>query len=150
MRILVSACLLGVRCRYDGASKACERVLRLSPEHTLVPVCPEQLGGLATPRLPAEIQGERVCCQSGADVTAAYRRGAEQALFLYRTLGCDIAIFKSRSPSCGCGQIYDGSFTGMLIPGNGVTTRLLLENGISVFTERDAWPPLDLPSAEAF
>ena len=146
MRILVSACLLGVKCRYDGKSKACERVLRMAQEHMLVPVCPEQLGGLATPRSPAEIQGERVRCQTGADVTAAYRRGAEQALFLYRTLGCEMAILKSRSPSCGCGQVYDGSFTGALIPGDGITAHLLRENGIPIFTEMDVTadfgPPL--------
>lgn len=140
MRILVSACLLGAKCRYDGCGKPCERVLSLAQGHTLVPVCPEQLGGLATPRPPAEVQEDRVLSQTGTDVTNAYQRGAEEALRLYRILDCEAAILKSRSPSCGLGQIYDGSFTGVLTWGDGVTARLLLKKGIPVFTEEDAWP----------
>ena len=120
MNILVSACLLGVRCRYDGASRPNEAVLRLMEQHTLIPVCPEQLGGLATPRPPAERQGDAVRTQSGADVTEQYRRGAEEALGLCRLYGCQAAVLKERSPSCGCAGIYDGTFTRTLTPERGL------------------------------
>lgn len=135
MRLLVSACLLGVRCRYDGQSKPCERVTALAERHALVPVCPEQLGGLPTPRVPAERQGARVVSRTGEDVTAAYEQGAAEALRLCRALHCDGAVLKARSPSCGCGQIYDGSFSGALIPGDGVTAALLKRSGVPVWTE---------------
>ncbi len=134
MRILISACLLGVCCRYDGASKPHPAALALAERHELVPVCPEQLGGLPTPRPPAERQGDFVRSQS-SDVTAQYRRGAAEALRLYETLGCDAAVLKERSPSCGRGQIYDGTFTGTLIAGDGVTAELLAQNGIPVYGE---------------
>ncbi|MBE5782888.1 MAG: DUF523 domain-containing protein [Clostridiales bacterium] len=137
MKILVSACLLGCSCRYDGKSKPSHRVLALRNKHTLIPVCPEQLGGLPTPRPPAEIQGEKVISNQGADVTAAYQKGAREALFLYETLGCQLAILKSRSPSCGCGQVYDGAFSDALRPGDGVTAALLKQHGIRVLTEEE-------------
>lgn len=137
--ILVSACLLGLRCRYNAEPVTSERVLALAETHTLIPVCPEQLGGLPTPRPPAERLGERVVSNDGTDVTSAFVRGAEETLLLARTLGCKTAILKARSPSCGHGRIYDGSFTGKLIPGSGVTAELLAKNGIRVFTE-DAIP----------
>ena len=137
--ILVSACLLGLRCRYNAEPKTDERLLALAKTHTLIPVCPEQLGGLPTPRPPAERLGERVVSNDGTDVTSAFVRGAEETLLLARTLGCKTAILKARSPSCGHGRIYDGSFTGKLIPGSGVTAELLAKNGIRVFTE-DAIP----------
>ena len=137
-RILVSACLLGVPCRYDGKSVPCEDVIRLKERAQLVPVCPEQLGGLATPRTPAERRGEAVVTRDGRDVTAQYRRGAQEALHLARLFGCTRAILKSKSPSCGCDLIYDGSFSGRLIPGAGVTAQLLRENGVEVRTETDA------------
>ena len=135
MRILVSACLLGVRCRYDGESKACPAVLDLAKEHELIPICPEQLGGLPTPRVPAEIQGERVMTRDGRDVTQAYQEGAEEATRLYQLLCCECAILKARSPSCGCGQVYDGTFSGALVPGDGMTARALKERGAPVTTE---------------
>lgn len=135
MRILVSGCLLGVCCRYDGASKPHHGVLELAKRHELIPVCPEQLGGLATPRPPAERQDDRIIARTGADVTEQYRRGAEEALKLYRLLGCDAAVLKERSPSCGSGEIYDGAFSGMLTAGDGVTAELLKTNGISVYGE---------------
>lgn len=135
MRLLVSGCLLGLCCRYDGASKAHPEVLNLKEKHELVPVCPEQLGGLSTPRPPSERQGDRVVARSGADVTEQYRRGAEEALRLCRLLDCDAAVLKERSPSCGCGMIYDGSFSGTLVPGNGVTAELLKGQGIPVYGE---------------
>ena len=135
MNILVSACLLGVRCRYDGASKPNEAVLKLMECHTLIPVCPEQLGGLATPRPPAERQEDAVRTQSGTDVTEQYRRGAEEALRLCRLYDCRAAVLKERSPSCGSGAVYDGTFSGTLTDGDGVTAELLRANGIPVYGE---------------
>ena len=110
--ILVSACLLGCACRYDGASKPHPAILRLARERAVIPVCPEQLGGLPTPRPPAEIQGERVINREGRDVTAQYRAGAEATLRLAIAEGCTLALLKEKSPSCGSGRVYDGSFTG--------------------------------------
>ena len=135
MRILISACLLGVTCRYDGASKPHPLADALAKKHTLVPVCPEQLGGLPTPRLPAERQGERVIAKDGTDVTAQYRRGAEETLRLCRLFGCEAAILKERSPSCGRGEIYDGTHSGALIIGDGITAQLLTEHDIVVYGE---------------
>ena len=135
MKLLVSACLLGVRSRYDGASKPHPLVEELAKRHTLIPVCPEQLGGLSTPRPPAERQGDRVVATTGADVTEQYRRGAEEALRLCRIFGCEAAVLKERSPSCGYGAVYDGTFTGTLTAGNGVTAELLTAHGISVYGE---------------
>ena len=135
MKILISACLLGSCCRYDGASKAHPLAALLAERHTLVPVCPEQLGGLPTPRPPAERQGGTVRTRSGIDVTDQYRRGAEETLRLCRLLGCEAAVLKERSPSCGRGQIYDGTFSGTLTAGDGVTAELLTANGIPVYGE---------------
>ncbi|MDY5613003.1 DUF523 domain-containing protein [Dysosmobacter sp.] len=135
MKILISACLLGTCCRYDGASKAHPKAAALAERHTLVPVCPEQLGGLATPRPPAERQEGRVVTKTGADVTEAYRRGAEETLRLCRLLGCEAAVLKERSPSCGHGEIYDGTHSGTLTAGDGVTAALLEANGIPVYGE---------------
>lgn len=135
--ILVSACLYGCECRYKGDSCRNEEVLALGREHTLIPVCPEQLGGLATPRNPAERQGEKVMSCAGDDVTAQYRKGAETALYIAESARADCAILKANSPSCGKGLIYDGSFTGGKIPGNGMTSELFLEAGIPVFTENE-------------
>lgn len=134
---LVSACLLGVPCRYDGTGKANERVLALARTHQLIPVCPEQLGGLSTPRSSAERVGARVVTKEDGDVTAAFVCGAEETLRLARLFGCRAAILKCNSPSCGSGQIYDGSFTGRLVPGDGVTAALLKQNGIAVYNEND-------------
>ena len=134
MKLLVSACLLGVCCRYDGDSKAYPGIEQLARRHTLVPVCPEQLGGLPTPRPPAERRGDRVVTRSG-DVTEQYRRGAEEALKLCKLLGCEAAVLKERSPSCGRGAVYDGTFTGTLTPGDGVTAELLAAHGIPVYGE---------------
>ena len=134
MKLLVSACLLGVCCRYDGGSKAYPGIEQLARQHTLVPVCPEQLGGLPTPRPPAERRGDRVVTRSG-DVTEQYRRGAEEALKLCKLLGCEAAVLKERSPSCGRGAVYDGTFTGTLVPGDGVTAELLAAHGIPVYGE---------------
>ncbi|MBR4992133.1 MAG: DUF523 domain-containing protein [Clostridia bacterium] len=137
MTILVSACLLGCSCRYDGKSKPNDAVLALMEQHTLIPICPEQMGGLATPRVPAERRGDGVFTETGGDVTAQYRRGAEEALRLAKLYGCTHAILKERSPSCGSGQIYDGSFSRTLMDGDGVTAQLLKENGITVLGESE-------------
>jgi uncharacterized protein YbbK (DUF523 family) len=132
MKILVSACLLGVACRYDGNAAPNEAVVRLMQDHALTPFCPEIYGGLPTPREPAEIRDGRAYTRSGADVTDAFQKGAREALRLAKLLGCDCAVLQDRSPSCGCGFIYDGRFTGALTEGDGVTAKLLKINGIRV------------------
>lgn len=137
MTILVSACLLGCPCRYDGKSKPHESILTLLGEHTLIPVCPEQMGGLATPRPPAERKDGGVFTENGGDVTEQYRRGAEEALHLAKLYGCTCAVLKERSPSCGSGQVYDGSFSRTLVAGDGVTAALLKANGITVLGESE-------------
>ena len=135
MRVLVSACLLGARCRYDGASKPLPGLERLLDAIDPVPACPEQLGGLPTPRTPAERCGDRVVTRDETDVTAQYERGAQEALRLAQLTGCTLALLKEKSPSCGCGRIYDGTHTGTLTDGNGVAAELLLQNGVRVFGE---------------
>ena len=138
MKILISACLLGCRCRYDGGSKPHPVTEELMKRHELVPVCPEQLGGLPTPRPPAERIGDRVVTKTGVDVTEQYCRGAEEAVRLCRQLGCQAAVLKERSPSCGSGFIYDGSFSGVLTVGDGVTAAALKTAGIPVYGESEA------------
>ena len=136
-RILVSACLLGQACAYDGRDRKNEAVLALGDRYELIPVCPECAGGLPTPRIPSERLGERVLSRDGGDVTEEYRRGAEIAAKLAEEHGVVYAVLKSRSPSCGCGEIYDGSFSHTVIEGNGVTAERLLRDGVKVLTERD-------------
>lgn len=133
--ILVSACLLGVACRYDGKSKADEKIIALKEKYSLIPVCPEIMGGLPTPRPSSEICSQRVIMNNGKDVTAEYKKGAEEVLRLAKLFGCKKAVLKERSPSCGCGEIYDGTFSRKLKEGNGITSELLLNNGIEVFGE---------------
>jgi len=142
MKILISRCLLGEPCRYDGKSKPAPVVDDLRRAgHRLIPVCPEVLGGLPTPRPPAECQPDgRVVNREGVDVTAQYRSGAQQALELARGEGCALAILKANSPSCGSLHIYDGTFSRNLIPGQGVAAQLLIRAGISVVDE-DHIPP---------
>ena len=135
--LLISACLLGTPCRYDGKSVPLpeKQLAALRESFELVPICPESDGGLPTPRIPSERLGERVINRAGEDVTDAYRRGAAHALETARREGCAFALLKERSPSCGCGEIYDGSFSGTLIPGDGVTAELLKAEGIEVIGE---------------
>ena len=135
--ILVSACLLGAACKYSGGDNLCPKVAALVEKYHLVPVCPEQLGGLPTPRTPAERQGDRVITRDGRDVTNAYLRGAQEALKLATRFGCDTAILKARSPSCGAHGIYDGTFTGTVVPGSGITAALLEASGIRIITEEE-------------
>ena len=136
-RILVSACLLGVACRYDGKGQAIPRLNELLAACEAIPVCPEQLGGLPTPRTPSERVGARVLSKNGADVTDAFHRGADAACHLARLYGARLALMKARSPSCGAGTIYDGSFSGRVAPGDGVTGEALKAMGLDVYTEDD-------------
>ena len=135
--IVVSACLAGVPCRYNGTSFPCSAVVSLVECGQAIPVCPEILGGLSTPRLSAEIVDGRVLTADGTDVSAQFQTGAELALQKARQADCSGAIVKSRSPSCGAGKIYDGSFSGRLKAGDGVFARLLKDAGIPVQTEED-------------
>lgn len=137
MAILVSKCLLGENCRYKGDGCKNEKVLEAIRGEEVIAVCPEQDGGLPTPRPPAEIVGGRVINAEGKDVTAEYFSGAENALRLAKERGVTLCILKAKSPSCGSGKVYDGSFTGTLIDGDGVTARLLKENGFRVISEVD-------------
>ena len=136
--MLISACLLGVECRYDGTGQMLPTLDALMERYELIPVCPEQLGGLPTPRAPAERQGSRVVNREGKDVTDAFSRGATLACHMARIYGARLALLKARSPSCGCGKIYDGSFSGHRIPGNGIAAEKLTEMGVKVYTEADA------------
>lgn len=135
MNILVSACLMGVHCRYNGEGEWDRQIESLMKKHHLIPICPEIMGGLATPREPAEISGRRVMTCSGKDVTDEYKRGAEEILALADRFGCTHAILKKRSPSCGSGRIYDGTFSKILIPGDGMCAALLKAHGIQVCGE---------------
>ncbi len=145
---LVSACLVGARTRYDGEARLHPELLQLLQEGRAVPICPEQLGGLTTPRPPAEIQDgdgfdvlagrARVVTGEGQDVTAAYLRGAEEVLRLAKIWRVSGAVLKERSPACGCSQIYDGTFTGKLRAGFGVAAAILAQAGLPVFSE-NSW-----------
>jgi len=147
MNILVSACLLGTNCKYNGGNNLTPKVMELNKEHEIIPVCPEELGGLLTPREPCEIQEGSgkdvlegkvlVLNKEGENVTQQFTEGAKETLALAKKYGCPVAVLKSRSPSCGCGSIYDGTFSGQLKEGNGVTAQLLLDNEIVVMTEKD-------------
>jgi len=145
---LISACLVGIRCAWSGDDKyRNERAIELSKVETLIPVCPEQLGGLSAPRAPQEIQGGtgedvlngkcKVMNKDGKDVTREFVRGAKETLKIAKQLKAKEFIAKSGSPSCGCGQIYDGSFSGRLIDGDGVTTALLRRIGVKIMPEED-------------
>jgi uncharacterized protein YbbK (DUF523 family) len=143
---LISACLLGLRCAWSGDDRyGNSRAINLARLESLIPVCPEQLGGLPTPRAPQEIQGGtggdvlndkcRVINKDGQDVTREFIKGAEETLKIARQLSIKEFIAKSRSPSCGCGQIYDGTFSGKLADGDGVTTALLRRNAIKIISD---------------
>ncbi len=134
---IVSACLAGLKCAYDGDDRAHPRVIELIKNSQAIPVCPEQLGGLPTPRIPSERSGDKVINKEGQDNTKYFKKGAREALRLTKLAQCDGAILKSRSPSCGYGQIYDGTFSGKLINGNGVFADLLLEEGIKIISDEE-------------
>ena len=136
-KLLISACLLGVSCRYDGKSKPVSGIDKLVEKYELIPVCAEIFGGLPTPRNPAEIQGEKVITNDGRDVTSEYTKGAEEVLRLGKLFGAKKALLKERSPSCGNGIIHNGKFDGGVVPGFGKTAALLIENGFEVFGESE-------------
>lgn len=136
--VLVSACLLGVACRYDGESKPNERILSYNRQFSFIPFCPETYGGLTTPRVPAEIQPDgRVVNAEGEDVSAAYQTGAEQAVTLCRDFHIRYAILKSRSPACGPENSYDGTFTHTLIQRPGCAAKALMDAGVTVFSDEE-------------
>lgn len=140
MNILVSACLLGISCKYDGGSNLCPELIALTerPDIHLIPFCPEVYGGLPTPRVPSELLSAvplQVVSSQGTDVTAAFSRGAEEALRVAHLYHCTAAILKERSPSCGHGRIYDGTFQHRVIAGDGVTASLLAADGIRIYGE---------------
>ncbi len=144
MKMLISACLLGVNCRYDGGNSRDENAINLHQNDELIPVCPEEAGGLPTPRPAVEIVGgdgndvldgnARVLTADGVDKTEEFLKGAQFALELAQSQDATTVLLKSKSPSCGCGKIYDGSFSSTLISGDGVTTALLKRHGIEVIS----------------
>lgn len=138
MNILVSACLLGVNCKYSGSNNNVEGIIKQMENVTLIPICPEQLGGLTTPRPPAEINEEAsIFSKEGNDVTRQFKLGAEETLKIAKMYNCEYAILKERSPSCGSNQVYDGSFTGKVKQGEGIAASLLKRNGIKVYSEEN-------------
>lgn len=137
--ILVSGCLLGINCKYNGGNNKSEKLLKILDRYGFIPICPEQLGGMTTPRKPSEItkEGWKVTDIDGQENTEAFLRGAEETLKIAKTFNVKFAILKEKSPSCGSNYIYDGTFSGKLIPGKGFTAKLLEENGIKVYSEEE-------------
>jgi len=137
---ICSACLIGMECRYDGKdnlSKASDRLIKEYKKGEIIPVCPEQMGGLPTPRIPCEIKNYRVFNREGEETTKYFEKGAREVMKIVEDLGIEEAIMKQGSPSCGCGQIYSGDFSGEKIEGDGITTRVLKKNGVKIFSEND-------------
>ncbi len=137
MKIMVSACLLGENCKYNGGNNLSEKVLHYLKGHEVIPVCPEVLGGLSIPRLPAEIVKGVVTANDGRSVDKEFRAGAMKGLKLAKEGNVDLVILQSRSPSCGVKQVYDGTFSGKKIAGQGIFARLLAENGFRVIDVED-------------
>lgn len=137
MIIMVSACLMGQNVKYSGGNNENAAVLSLEKEHTLIPFCPEVMGGLPIPRSPSEVQGARVVQKNGNDVTAEYEKGAELSLKLAERIHPDLIILQPRSPSCGVHTRYDGTFSGKLIPGMGKAAALLTDHGYRVIDAED-------------
>lgn len=136
-KILVSACLLGVNCKYDGENNINEKVLEYIKDKEVIPICPEIYGGLKTPRTPSEILKDKVMTKDNIDVTKEYRKGAEETLYLAKLFNVKKALLKAKSPSCGNKEIYDGTFTKNKIKGMGITAKLLKENGIEILSEEE-------------
>lgn len=134
-KIIVSACLLGENCKYSGGNNKCDEVIALAEKFEIIPVCPECFGGLPIPRVPSEIRDGRVYSKTGEDLTEAFLSGAEQTLYIAKEANAPCAVLKENSPSCGFGKIYDGTFSGNKIDGNGITAQLLYDNEIQVFGE---------------
>lgn len=147
MNILISACLLGINCRYDGKNNIIPHLNIIMSKFNLIPVCPEQLGGLPTPRHPSEISCEKHSCIfeenrvvkniKGLDITCYFIKGAQEALYIAKLYNCKKAILKSNSPSCGYKSIYDGTFSGRLVDGNGILAEMLFNSGIEIYTEKN-------------
>lgn len=139
--ILVSACLLGINCKYNGGNNYNEKVIKFLKDKRFIPVCPEQLGGLNTPRKPSEIIVKNnvryVFNNENKDVTKEFYKGALETLNIAKKFNCSTAILKAKSPSCGCGKIYNGEFSSKLVDGNGITAQLLVNNKIKVISEND-------------
>ncbi|MFH2132365.1 MAG: DUF523 domain-containing protein [bacterium] len=133
--IVISMCLLGTNCTYAGKNNRSDRAMNLFRSGKAMAVCPEQLAGFPTPRIPAEIIGDQVINEIGEDVTRQFQNGVDEAVRLVQLAGCTKALLKSRSPSCGCGKIYDGTFSHTVIDGDGLFARKLKEIGISIETE---------------
>ena len=136
-KIVVSACLAGINCKYDGGNNVDPKILKLLEEEKIILVCPEELGGMTTPRIASEIVNDKVLSKTGLDVTKEFNKGATEALKIAISVDADTAILQQRSPSCGSKLIYDGSFKGKLVKGKGVTTKLFEEKGIKVLTIDD-------------
>lgn len=134
-KIIVSACLLGENCKYNGGNNKCDDIIALAEKFEIIPVCPECFGGLPIPRVPSEICDGRVYSKTGEDLTEAFLSGAEQTLYIAKEANAPCAMLKENSPSCGFGKIYDGTFSGNKIDGNGITAQLLYDNEIQVFGE---------------
>ena len=137
MKIGVSSCLLGINCKYNGQSNKNEGILKLKEKYELVPICPEVLGGLSTPRIPAEIIKDKVINKEGIDVTKNYNNGANKALQILKENNINIVILKSKSPSCGRDKVYDGTFSHVLIDGQGISAKLFSQNNITIYDEND-------------
>lgn len=135
MNVLVSSCLLGIKCRYDGNDAANEKVLKLRDKYNLIPICPEVLGGMNSPRECCEIVCGKVLTQTGEDVTSQFNSGANLALEIAKRGNCKYAILKQKSPSCGFGEVYDGTFSGETKEGSGITAQLFEENGIKIIAD---------------
>ena len=131
-KVVVSACLLGKNCKYNGGNNFSDEVARFIADREVIPVCPEVLAGLGTPRTPIEIRGDRVLSREGIDVTDRLKRAVAEILERLRNEDVDCVILKSRSPTCGVRQVYDGSFTGTLVDGTGVLAKALMENDYRV------------------
>ena len=136
-KILVSACLLGTNCKYDGGNNKNELVLNYLEDKQVIPICPEVMGGLPTPRIGAEQLNNKVITKTGKDVTKNFKKGADEVLYLANLFDVKKALLKARSPSCGYKKVYDGSFSHTIIDGNGETAELLRQNGIEIITEED-------------
>lgn len=132
MKIAVSACLLGINYKYNGGNNYSEKLEKLLEKHEIIPICPEVLGGLPIPRDPSEIVNGEVLTNKGKSVDKEFRNGAKKALKIVKESGAELVVLQSRSPSCGLGKIYDGSFTGRLVYGDGVFVKLLKDEGIKV------------------
>ncbi|MCF7918959.1 MAG: DUF523 domain-containing protein [Candidatus Cloacimonetes bacterium] len=136
-KYLISACLAGLNCKYDGGNNLHLKIMKLVNSGEAILICPEQLGGLPTPRPPAEIIENKVININGEDVTVQFQKGAQEALLAAQNLGITYAILKERSPSCGVHYIYDGTHSGKIIPGQGITTSLLQKHNIKILSEKD-------------